>query len=167
MKYFLSIVLSLLVFLLFFRFEIILPEEYGVSSALGFSFLRLFSFLAILRISYFFLPYYDSILTSISLKLVYFFIGIWSIYILSQYEIGIILSDKIATFLLMLFLVLFSIKGRMYMSVLFDGLPNAGTSMKSAFVNYPPTKVSDFVVFYIFLLFLFFVPLVVEFMWKN
>jgi len=167
MKYFLSIVISLLVFLLFFRFEIILPEEYGVSSALGFAFLRLFSFLAILRISYFFLPYYDSILTLTSIKLIYFFIGIWSIYILSQYEIGIILSDKIELFLLMIFLVLFSVKGRMYMSVLFDGLPNADTNMKSAFVNYPPTKISDFVVFYIFLLTLSFMPLVVEFMWQT
>jgi len=166
MKYFLSLIISLLVFLLFFRFEIILPEEYGVSSALGFSFLRLFSFLAILRISYFFLPYYDSILGSASIKLIYFFIGIWLMYILSQYEIEIILSDKKATFLLMAFLVLFSIKGRMYMSVLFDGLPNAGTSMKSAFINYPPTKVSDFMIFYIFLLSLSLMPLVVDFMWK-
>ncbi len=166
MKYFLSLVISLLVFLLFFRFEIILPEEYGVSSALGFSFLRLLSFLAILRISYFFLPYYDSILSSESINLVYFFIGIWLIYILSQYEIEIILSDKIATFLLLVFLVLFSIKGRMYMSVLFNRLPNAGTSMKSAFVNYPPTKVSDFMAFYIFLLSLSLMPLVVDFMWE-
>lgn len=167
MKYFLSLIISLLVFLLFFRFEIILPEEYGVSSALGFSFLRLFSFLAILRISYFFIPYYDSVLSSTSIKLIYFFIGIWLIYILSQYKIEIILYDKIAMFLLMMFLALFSIKGRMYMSVLFDGLPNAGTSMKSAFINYPPTKVSDFIVFYIFLLFLSFMPLVVELMWKR
>lgn len=87
--------------------------------------------------------------------------------VISQYELSIILSDKLSTLVFVLFVALFTIFGEKYISELFRSFQYSEKNIREAFVSFPPEKMTDFAIFYFLLFVLGLLPILVELIWTS